>query len=155
MLLDEEYLPAEDSRRRWCKDLWLSTHSFGRGGAQDKFYHEDPSKCWSLSFLKFWCGWSESDSKNIIMGYLLDDVHSMELQVRADARAPDRLRNGGGWLEHMKWYHYPDRSPHVLVPCINTEDTIVQIITDFNNAVCREGEDCLNIRDMVKRSREY
>ena len=90
MLLDENLLP-EGSYIRQCFDgVWFTTHAIRRGFAQSKFFNGNDS--WSLTFLKFWCGWSEQHSYDVIMKYLLEEVTKQEEDVFAGGRAPDRRR---------------------------------------------------------------
>ena len=70
--------------------LHLTTHTFRRGFAQFKFFHEDPSKRWSLKMLKWWGGWSDREGCDVIMKYLLDSCYNVEDEILADAMAPDR-----------------------------------------------------------------
>ena len=90
MLHDDLFLKRDDPRRRLFDNLWLTTHAFRRGSAQNKFFYEDKNKRWSLKMIKWWAGWAESEGSDVVMRYLLDEVHSVEQEVLADAMAPDR-----------------------------------------------------------------
>lgn len=49
----------------------LDTHCFRRGGAQYRLLH--PQDPWSLTAVKWWGGWSERESTEKILEYLLND----------------------------------------------------------------------------------
>ncbi|KAG0013642.1 hypothetical protein BGZ81_000916 [Podila clonocystis] len=50
----------------------LDTHCFRRGGAQYRLLH--PQEPWSLTAVKWWGGWSEKESTEKILEYLLDNT---------------------------------------------------------------------------------
>jgi hypothetical protein len=57
-----------------------TTHCFRRGGAQHKFFFA--KKRFTLTDLKAWGGWSQGDSNNTIIQYLMDDYAAREADSR-------------------------------------------------------------------------
>ena len=94
MLRDETFLEPDSFIRQCFDGVWFTTHAIRRGFAQSKFFNGNDS--WSLTFLKFWCGWSEQHSYDVIMKYLLEEVTKQEEDVFAGGRAPDRRRMMSG-----------------------------------------------------------
>ncbi|KAJ7489493.1 hypothetical protein FB451DRAFT_1167161 [Mycena latifolia] len=55
-----------------------TTHSFRRGGAQYCSMFAPLGKRWSLSIIRWWCGWASGEHVNTLMKYLLDSLQSYE-----------------------------------------------------------------------------
>ena len=55
------FMAANDHRRKWFKNRWLTTHTLRRGGAQHRFFFAKAKYRWSLKMIKYWSGWSEKD----------------------------------------------------------------------------------------------
>ncbi|KAF0682363.1 Aste57867_25501 [Aphanomyces stellatus] len=91
MLTDTAFQATQNVGVVKCfKNMYLTTHTFRRGFAQWKFFHEDKNKRWSLKILMWWGGWLEQDKCDVIMKYLLDSLNVVEEEVLADAMSPDR-----------------------------------------------------------------
>ena len=94
LMTNDPTFPLDDFCKSTLENIHLTTHSFRRGGAQHKFFYAEDK--WSLSFLKYWCGWSPGHSNDVVMKYLLDSALFLEDEVRADAQAPDRCQLNPG-----------------------------------------------------------
>ncbi|KAK6992360.1 hypothetical protein R3P38DRAFT_3373026 [Favolaschia claudopus] len=64
-----------------------TTHSFRRGGVQDRFMFAPLGKRWSLSIVRWWGGWAIGEHVDTLMKYLLDSLQSYETG-HADALCP-------------------------------------------------------------------
>ncbi|RQM29937.1 hypothetical protein B5M09_013458 [Aphanomyces astaci] len=96
MLRDVDFCSTAHGAVPKCfENVYMTTHTFRRGFAQWKFFHEDKDKRWSLKMLKWWGGWSEQDKCDVIMKYLLDSIYVAEEEVLADAMSPDRKHLAG------------------------------------------------------------
>lgn len=54
----------------------FTSHTFRRGGSQHKFMYA--KKLMSLHAIKYWAGWSDKDSNETLLKYLLDDKFIQE-----------------------------------------------------------------------------
>ncbi|KAF8289552.1 hypothetical protein DL93DRAFT_2174273 [Clavulina sp. PMI_390] len=70
----------------------FTTHTFRRGGAQYRFMHAPNT--WPLEVVRYWGGWAENESHDVLLKYLLDDLAYAKHDHR-DALAPIQrpLRN--------------------------------------------------------------
>jgi hypothetical protein len=62
----------------WFKNTCLTTHCFRRWGTQKMFFHEKTDTRWSLKMLKWWAGWSPTESVDVVMKHLLDESYNAE-----------------------------------------------------------------------------
>ncbi|EGZ18819.1 hypothetical protein PHYSODRAFT_500300, partial [Phytophthora sojae] len=69
---------------------WFTSHTFRRGGAQYRFMYAKPARRWSLRMIKWWAGWSVSESTETLVRYLLDLTVQTEDSELADCL--DRTR---------------------------------------------------------------
>ncbi|ETI30288.1 hypothetical protein F443_22591 [Phytophthora nicotianae P1569] len=76
-------------RRQW-RDIWFTSHTFRRAGAQYRFMFAPPERRWSLRMVKWWAGWTPNESAETLVRYLLDQAATDEDTQLADCSAPDR-----------------------------------------------------------------
>jgi hypothetical protein len=76
-------------RQEW-RDIWFTSHTFRRAGAQYRFMFASPKRRWSLRMVKWWAGWTQNESAETLVRYLLDQTASGEDNQLADCLAPDR-----------------------------------------------------------------
>jgi hypothetical protein len=55
----------------------FTTHCFRRGGAQHRFFLAKEK--WTMQVVKWWGGWSETESIDTIIKYLLEETDRMYL----------------------------------------------------------------------------
>ena len=121
MLLDSAFLKSQpDGHDKLFKNIYITTHTFRRGFAQWVFFHEYPDKRWSLKCLKWWGGWSETDSVDVVMKYLLDTLYDVEDEILADSLAPDRRRIKRGCP--TTWLNNTHEQLHELVTPLRDRD---------------------------------
>ncbi|KAF8057447.1 hypothetical protein FPV67DRAFT_1430111 [Lyophyllum atratum] len=68
-----------------------TTHCFRRGGAQYRFMYAPLGQRWSLTAVRWWGGWAEGESVDMLVKYLLDAVEKDELD-HSDQLCPSRLQ---------------------------------------------------------------
>ncbi|KAF8510373.1 hypothetical protein BU17DRAFT_55462 [Hysterangium stoloniferum] len=56
----------------------LTTHCFRRGGAQYRFMYAPIGKCWSLTTIRWWGGWTQGEHRDTLIRYLLDELYHYE-----------------------------------------------------------------------------
>ncbi|KAH7908328.1 hypothetical protein BJ138DRAFT_371218 [Hygrophoropsis aurantiaca] len=64
-----------------------SSHCLRRGGAQYRFMEAPLGERWSLSIVRWWGGWAESESVDTLIRYLLDELTKYE-KGHSDALCP-------------------------------------------------------------------
>ncbi|KAH7477075.1 uncharacterized protein KRP23_7748 [Phytophthora ramorum] len=52
--------------KHWSNS-WFTSHTFRRAGAQYRFMYAKPSRRWSLRMIKWWAGWSISESTETLV----------------------------------------------------------------------------------------
>ncbi|KAE9048602.1 hypothetical protein PR001_g3742 [Phytophthora rubi] len=75
--------------KHWSNN-WFTSHTFRRAGAQYRFMYAKPSRRWSLRMIKWWAGWSVSESTETLVRYLLGITIQTEESELADCLAPDK-----------------------------------------------------------------
>ncbi|RLN26480.1 hypothetical protein BBJ28_00016564 [Nothophytophthora sp. Chile5] len=71
------------------KVVWLTGHSFRRGGAQYRF--SSAPHHWPIKLVKWWDGWADGEGgAETLVLYLVDDRHEQEDEELADSLAPDK-----------------------------------------------------------------
>ncbi|OWZ11044.1 hypothetical protein PHMEG_00015991 [Phytophthora megakarya] len=90
-------------RQEWC-DIWFKSHTLRRAGTQYRFGFAAPEHRWSLRMVKWWTGWTQNESVETLVRYLL-----MQAVTDKDKRLADCLA--------------PDRELHLGCPTTYTEDT--------------------------------
>ncbi|KAE8995993.1 hypothetical protein PF005_g17190 [Phytophthora fragariae] len=81
-------------RQEW-RDIWFTSHTFRRAGAQYRFMFAVPERRWSLRMVKWWAGWTQNESAETLVRYLLDQTASDQDNQLADCLAPDRSTHTG------------------------------------------------------------
>ncbi|KAE9187227.1 hypothetical protein PF004_g22862 [Phytophthora fragariae] len=81
-------------RQEW-RDIWFTSHTFRRAGAQYRFMFAAQERRWSLRMVKWWAGWTQNESAETLVRYLLDQTASDEDNQLADCLAPDRDTHTG------------------------------------------------------------
>ncbi|KAG2985824.1 hypothetical protein PC129_g17709 [Phytophthora cactorum] len=76
-------------RQQWC-DIWFTSYTFRRAGAQSRFMFAPPERRWSLRMVKWWAEWTQNESAETLVRYLLDQAATDENTQLADCLAPDR-----------------------------------------------------------------
>ncbi|KAF1785724.1 hypothetical protein GQ600_23876 [Phytophthora cactorum] len=76
-------------RQQWC-DIWFTSYTFRRAGAQPRFMFAPPERRWSLRMVKWWAEWTQNESAETLVRYLLDQAATDEDTQLADCLAPDR-----------------------------------------------------------------
>ncbi|EGZ18820.1 hypothetical protein PHYSODRAFT_503195, partial [Phytophthora sojae] len=76
-------------KQEW-RDIWFTSHTFRRAGAQYRFPFAVPERGWSLRMVKWWAGWTSNESAETFVRYLLDQAANDEDKQLADCLAPDR-----------------------------------------------------------------
>ncbi|KAG7377555.1 hypothetical protein PHYPSEUDO_011489 [Phytophthora pseudosyringae] len=64
-------------RQEW-RDIWFTSHTFRRAGAQSRFMFATPERRWSLRMVKWWDGWTQNESAETLVRYLLDQAATDE-----------------------------------------------------------------------------
>ncbi|GMF44204.1 unnamed protein product [Phytophthora fragariaefolia] len=68
---------------------------FGGQGGQCRFMFAVSESRWSLKMVKWWAGWTQNESAETLVRYLLDQAASDEDKQLADCLAPDREGHTG------------------------------------------------------------
>ena len=131
------FMAANDHRRKWFKNRWLTTHTLRRGGAQHRFFFAKAKYRWSLKMIKYWSGWSEKDGNDVIMKYLLDESYNADEDLMADALAPDRLNIMEGCTTQWSTTTHPART----VP-VDPEDS-------FSKTMKKMKEEITSMKEMM------
>ncbi|KAG3068254.1 hypothetical protein PI124_g21645 [Phytophthora idaei] len=70
-------------RQQWC-DIWFTSYTFRRAGAQSRFMFAPPERRWSLRMVKWWAEWTQNESAETLVRYLLDQAAMDEDTQLAD-----------------------------------------------------------------------
>ncbi|EGZ29691.1 hypothetical protein PHYSODRAFT_475460 [Phytophthora sojae] len=102
-------------RQEW-RDIWFTSHTFRRAGAQYRFMFAVPERRWSLRMVKWCAGWTPNESSETLVRYLLDQAANDEEKQLADCLAPDREAHSGYWKDMYRMYWKADPSRHLFKP---------------------------------------
>ncbi|KAG6951324.1 hypothetical protein JG687_00013696 [Phytophthora cactorum] len=53
-------------RQQWC-DIWFTSYTFRRAGAQSRFMFAPPERRWSLRMVKWWAEWTQNESAETLV----------------------------------------------------------------------------------------
>ncbi|KAG3001222.1 hypothetical protein PC120_g20390 [Phytophthora cactorum] len=81
-------------RQQW-RDIWFTSHTFRRAGAQYRFMFAPPERRWSLRMVKWWAVWTQNESAETLVRFLLDQAATDEDTQLADCLAPARESHVG------------------------------------------------------------
>ncbi|OWY98409.1 hypothetical protein PHMEG_00030837 [Phytophthora megakarya] len=108
-------------RQEW-RDIWFTSHTFRRAGAQYRFMFAAPERRWSLRMVKWWAGWTQNESAETLVRYLLDQAVTDEDKQLADCLAPDRELHLGcpttysDWKDMYRMYWTAEPFRHLFKP---------------------------------------
>ncbi|EEY59301.1 uncharacterized protein PITG_21361 [Phytophthora infestans T30-4] len=109
-------------RQQW-RDICFTFHTIRRAGVQYKFMFAPPEGLWSLRMVKWWAGWTQNESAETLVRYLLDQAATDEDTQLADCVAPDRDAHVGYWKDMYKMYSNADAARHLFKP-VSTWTTV-------------------------------
>ncbi|OWZ10323.1 hypothetical protein PHMEG_00016838, partial [Phytophthora megakarya] len=66
------------------RHIWFTSHTFRRAGAQYRFMLAMPERRWSMRMVKWWTGWTQNESAETLVRYLLDQAVTDEDKQLAD-----------------------------------------------------------------------
>ena len=68
-LNNQRLKPKGYLKQQWT-NVWFTSHTFRRAGAQYRFMYADTDTRWSLRMIKWWAGWSLAESAETLVRYL-------------------------------------------------------------------------------------
>lgn len=76
------------AQRRWGTGRFMS-HSLRRGCAQHRAMHPRPDRRWTMEQIRWWGGWIQSESNEVLMRYILE-AHDRQQKYFGDSLDPYR-----------------------------------------------------------------
>ncbi|KAG1893196.1 uncharacterized protein F5891DRAFT_1196726 [Suillus fuscotomentosus] len=109
----------------------FTTHTYRRGGAQWRRMFAPIGQRWTLARVRWWGSWAENENPDMLIRYLLDELHSYESD-HSDALCPTQREADGSLIgEHTL------TKPACTQDLLLMQDSITADVAGLRSDVCR------------------